>query len=300
MNFYTNKQVLITGGAGFIGSHLTQELVNLGARVTVYDDLSTGKKENIASVRHAIRFVEGDIRDMATCLKTFKNCDIIFHLAAFISVPQPVEHPYACHDINVNGTSTVLEAARFNQIKHVVFSSSCAVYGNQETAVNEQTPCNPESPYAYSKWMGELYCQQYSKYLGLKSTSLRYFNVIGERQNPYGPYAGVYAKFNEAMQKNEPIIIYGDGTQSRDFIPVNEVVQANLLFGTSLPEFSHGQPINIATGQSQSVLNLYEQLTLMHNYKRKPLFLPERPGDLKHSSADCSLYKKIQSLRKQP
>ena len=226
--FYAGKKAVVTGGAGFIGSHIVEALVQQGAHVTVLDNLKTGTLDNLAAVKSNITFVEGTILDRELCITTLANAEYVFHLAAEISVPASMEDPYTCYQTNVMGTANLLEAARINNVQRFVFSSSCAVYGNQTEPCHELMACNPGSPYAASKMMGEQLCAQYSQFFNLPTICLRYFNVFGQRQNPFGPYAGVVAQFTKRMENNEPIIIFGDGNQSRDFVPVETVVAANL------------------------------------------------------------------------
>lgn len=286
----------MTGGAGFIGSHLVDALIVAGARVTVLDNLSTGNKDNLAQSINNITFIKGDIRDAQTCLDASKDCEFIFHLAACVSVPQSMKEPVFCHDVNINGTFNLLEAARKNNIKRFVLSSSCAVYGQQTAACSETTTCNPESPYAYSKWMGELLCQQYARTYNIPSICLRYFNVIGDRQNPYGPYAGVYAKFSDLIKQNKPVTVFGDGLQSRDFIPVAQVVEANMRLALLPRDQCNGQAVNIGTGITTTVLDIYNQLKSKFDYKEdSPCFEPTCAGDIYYSCADIQLYEKLRN-----
>ena len=292
-HFYHNMLVVITGGCGFIGSHLAEKLVDLGARVTIIDDLSTGTLNNIKNIKNNVNFIHGSITDKETCLTATKGADIIFHLAAFISVPQSLEQPHVCHTTNVDGTLTMLEAARINGIKRFVFSSSSAVYGNKNEPCSEEMACNPESPYGYSKLIGELYCQQYAKVFGINTVMLRYFNVYGERQNPNGAYAGVVAKFMHQIRHNLPITIFGNGLQTRDFTPVASVVEANLKLGM-LADAVPGQIFNVATGQSITLLTLIEQLKKeAPDYEHPVTFMPARQGDIAHSAAQCEKYYSI-------
>lgn len=286
--------MLVTGGAGFIGSHLVDKLVTLGAQVTVLDNLSTGDKHNLAQSIANITFIKGDIRNKKTCFKASKNCEYIFHLAACVSVPQSMEEPDFCHDSNINGTFNLLEAARAHNIKRFTLSSSCAVYGQQTTVCSESTPCNPASPYAYSKWMGELLCQQYARVFNVPSICLRYFNVVGDRQNPNGPYAGVYAKFSDLMKQNKPVTIFGDGQQTRDFVSVAHVIEANLTLALLDNKRCNGQAVNIGTGTTTTVLDIYNRLKSQHaNYDQKPLFYDARAGDITYSCADTQLYNNL-------
>ncbi|MDR3550258.1 MAG: NAD-dependent epimerase/dehydratase family protein [Candidatus Babeliales bacterium] len=291
--FYNNLKVTVTGGCGFIGSHLAIELVNLGARVTIIDDLSTGNLENIQPIKDKITFINKSITDYQACLEATKNAEVIFHLAAFISVPLSLEQPQLCHETNVNGLVNILEAARINGVKRLTFSSSAAVYGTNEDVCSESTATNPQSPYGYTKLIGELYCQQYAKNFGINTVILRYFNVYGPRQNPAGSYAAVVATFMDRMKNNLPITIFGNGSQTRDFVPVSQVVQANLNLAIKADQCA-GQTFNIATGKSITLLELIEQLKPdFPDYAIDLRFLPARAGDVKSSIADCSKYRQV-------
>jgi len=289
--FYNKKRVLVTGGCGFIGSHLAEKLVELGARVTILDNLSTGSFENIKHIQHQISFLEHDITNSTHCAAAVKNNPIIFHLAAFISVPESVEKPQACFDINITGTNNLLEAARLHSAHTFVFSSSAAVYGPRDGVCSETLPCNPTSPYGTSKRIGELLCMQYRTNYNLATVALRYFNVWGARQNPHGPYAGAMARFSYNMQHNIPITIFGDGSQTRDFIPVSQVIEANLNLGMQAKNLVSDPIFNIATGKSISIVKLLDQLKKQYpHYTGTISFLPARPGDILHSSANIKAY----------
>lgn len=287
-NEYKNLPILVTGGCGFIGSHLVEKLLALGAHVTVIDDLSTGTLANIHNTQNNITFINASITDFDACLAAVKNQKIIFHLAAMISVADSVEDPVKCHHINVDGTFNILEAARAAGINRFVYSSSAAVYGNIEGLCSENTPCLPVSPYGFSKRIGELYCQQYAHVLGLETVILRYFNVFGPRQNPRGAYAGVVAKFDQHMRENKPITIYGDGKQTRDFVPVDAIVNANITLGAH-KAIKPGDIYNVATGQSISILELVDRLRQQHpHFSGEIRFEPARSSDISDSRADCS------------
>lgn len=296
--YYALMPVLITGGCGFIGSHLAERLVTLGAKVTILDDLSTGKLENIEQIKDHVRFIQGSITDPETCKQAAQGQQIIFHLAADVSVPASVKHPEKCHHTNVDGIFNLLEAARNAGAKRVVFSSSAAVYGNLEGICSETSPCVPMSPYGFSKQIGELYCQQYAYVFGLETVILRYFNVFGPRQDPHSQYASVIAKFSEAMQHNKPITVFGNGLQTRDFVPVQSIVEANLILGMH-KALNAGEIFNVATGKSITILKLIDCLKQQFpNYTGAINFAPERPGDIMHSIADCSKYQTL--LQKNP
>jgi len=291
--FYKNLPVLVTGGAGFIGSHVVKKLVSLGAQVTVLD-LQDNRTKNLQEARDKIHFIQASITDFDICLAATKNKEIVFHLAAFISVPESVENPQACHETNVNGTFNLLQACKVNNTKRFVFSSSAAVYGPTEKICCESDTCKPTSPYGTSKLIGELLCQQYAHNYGLQTVCLRYFNVFGKNQNPNGAYAAVVAKFMDQMEQNKPITIFGDGQQTRDFIPVQNVVEANLQLGIQDKTIMNGRPFNIATGRSITLLELFENLQKeFPNYTLEPVFAPARAGDIKHSQANTNNWQSI-------
>lgn len=298
---FAHCMVLVTGGAGFIGSHVTHRLVEWGAHVTVLDNLSTGKKENITSILDRITLIEGDITNQETCMLAAQNQKIIFHLAALVSVPESLENPLACFKTNVLGTSNILEAARKQNVERVIIASSSAVYGQKKELCRETDICNPTSPYGYSKMLAEQLAQQYTQIFNLPTLSLRFFNVWGERQNPEGHYAAVVAKFKYNLEKNLPITIFGDGLQTRDFIYVGDVVTALLSMAQIPLPLLQGQAINIATGKSITILDLITQLKQEFiRYTGTILFEPERPGDIRHSSADCSQYRYLSGFIPSP
>lgn len=299
-HFYHNKKVLVTGGCGFIGSEIATELVGLGANVTILDNLSSGYLHNIEHIKDKVHLIQGDIRDKNTCIKAAENAVVIFHLAAFVSVPKSVEQPAVCHEINIDGTFNILEAARIQKVSRIVFSSSSAVYGPVDRSCTEDMQCAPISPYGYSKWIGELLCQQYTNTFGVSTVMLRYFNVYGERQDPNAPYAAAMAKFTHLMKQNLPITVFGDGTQTRDFVPVEQVAQANLAMGMLPSEKVSGQTFNIAQGKSISILELVDQLKhKFPTFTAAVTFAAPRPGDVMHTSAIVSKYQKAVSVLEQ-
>ncbi len=292
--FYAGKRVLVTGGAGFIGSHIVEALVALDARVTVLDNFSTGNINNLRNIFPHITIHYTDITSAYSTLKATENKDLVFHLAACISVPLSVQNPDYCKKVNVDGTKNILAGCANAGVSHLIFSSSSAVYGNTNTICSEETDLKPTSPYATSKMIGEQLCREYSAATNLATTSLRYFNVYGDRQSPTSEYAGVVARFKNALLNEQPITIFGDGTQTRDFIEVSEVVRANLTLGCNTE--NKGDVYNIASGKSISLLQLIEKLKgELNTNNAKTHFMPEREGDIKHSAAHCYKYQELLS-----
>ncbi len=286
---------LVTGGAGFIGSHITKELVRQGQHITVLDNLSGGKLENLAPVKANITFIQGDICNYADVVDACAGVDYVLHLAALISVAESMAKPQETAEINVQGTVNVLEAARQCGVKRVVFSSSAAVYGTRpELPYKEYTPIDCQSPYAWSKQAGAELCQLYTKAYGLEAVVLRYFNVFGTGQNPNSAYAAVIAKFMQLAAENKPLGIDWDGLQSRDFVNVKDVVQANLLAAIKgVP----GEIYNVASGRTYTLLELADTIEKVSGRKLERVSRPKRPGDVHESSADIS---KITALGYKP
>jgi UDP-glucose 4-epimerase len=271
------KKYLVTGGAGFIGSHLVRALLAQGVFVRVLDDFSSGKKENLSGLQ--VEVVEADLRDPARVAEAVQGVDVIFHEAAFVSVPQSMDDPLACFDINQRGTESLLEAARKNGVGRVVLASSAAVYGDsQALPLDEQTPLQPFSPYAVSKRVDELYAEMYTRSFGLDVVALRYFNVYGPRQRPDSMYAAAVPIFTRRLLDGQPATIYGDGGQTRDLIYVGDVVQANLA--ASEHPAAPGQIFNVCTGNETHVLELVKILMDFIPSAPAPEFLPARPGDI--------------------
>lgn len=293
-HFYKNKKILVTGGAGFIGSHIAETLVLKGAHVTILDDLSSGFLANLESFRHHITFFAGDITNFDTCYKATKSQDIVFHLAAFISVPESFKYPKLCEKINIEGTQNLLECCKEHNVQSFVFSSSSAIYGQRKDTCDETDIPNPQSPYASSKLVGEKLCNQFANEMDMNIACLRYFNVYGERQNPNGAYAGVVAKFKQNLLRKNPITIYGNGKQKRDFVPVSNVVNANLL--TAKQRNLRGDLFNVGTGTSITLLDLVEKLEKDIDLKNIGLkFEPAREGDIFCSQANCEKFKTLQN-----
>lgn len=281
------KKVIVTGGAGFIGSHLAEELVNRGYHVVILDDLSTGKRGNIEALLKGedVKFIQGSITDLRLLQGLFQNVDYVFHQAAIPSVPRSIEAPIASHEANVTGTLNVLLAARDNGVGKVIYASSCAIYGNTQTLpIREDAPTHPLSPYAVTKLAGEYYCQVFHQVYGLPTVCLRYFNVYGPRQDPDSQYAAVIPRFISRALKGEPPIIYGDGEQTRDFTFVKDVVEANILMAVS----EATGIFNFASGGSVSINRLAEAIIEFSGNALGPTHEAPRPGDIRHSLADIS------------
>lgn len=277
---------VVTGGAGFIGSHLVRELVRQNQRVTVFDNFSTSQANSLADVADKIRVIEGDVRDCAALPDALNGADFVLHHAALVSVPKSVENPEETSQINIQGTANVLEAARACGVRRVVYASSSAVYGNGTGQSHKETdPVDCLSPYAVSKQAGSDLCRMYTQLYGLETVSLRYFNVYGAGQNPHSAYAAVVAKFISRARENKPFEIEGDGLQSRDFIHVSDVVQANLL--AALKGVA-GEVYNVASGKTCSVLALADKIECVCGRKVERIFRPKRAGDVRFSAADIS------------
>jgi len=277
-------RVIVTGGAGFIGSHLTERLIELGHEVVVLDDLSTGREENLAHLQGRFRFVKGSITDLQLLRELMPGVEVVFHQAALGSVPRSVEDPMTTHEVNITGTFYVLLAAKEASVKRVIYAASSSAYGDTPTLPKVETMLpQPLSPYAVSKLVGEYYCQVFTRVYGLPTVSLRYFNVFGPRQNPYSQYAAVIPKFITAALRGEPLTVYGDGEQSRDFTYIENVVQANLLAMHS--EKAVGKVYNVACGGRYTLNELIQQLQRIIGKELEVQYLPPRAGDVKHSMA---------------
>lgn len=281
-------KALVTGGAGFIGSHLVEALVSAGVRVAVLDNLSSGRLSNLDHLKDCIEFHENDIRQFEVLIKAAQDCDVIFHLAAVVAVPQTIDDPVESAMVNEIGTINVLEAARRNNIQRFVFASSCAVYGDDpQLPKNESMPPVPTSPYAVHKLTGEHHARVYSELYGLKTASLRFFNVFGPRQDPASPYSGVISIFMTRAIANQAPVIFGDGNQSRDFVYVKDVVNALILAANS--NDSAGKRLNIGTGSSVSINRLWDLIASLAGRQLAPAYAPARAGDILHSVADITL-----------
>jgi nucleoside-diphosphate-sugar epimerase len=280
---------LVTGGAGFIGSHLAVRLVQDGHVVRVLDNLSTGRRDNLDVIRGAapsgaFEWMEGDIRSLETCRAACRGVDYVLHQAALASVQRSMESPAMTVDVNVSGLVNVLSAARENRVRRVVCASSSSVYGDTPSLPKHEgmTPA-PLSPYAVSKAAGEMFARVFAATLDLPSVSLRYFNVFGPRQDPQSQYAAVIPLFASALRDGTRPRIYGDGEQSRDFTYIDNVVEANLAACTQ--GTAEGQAINVACGERYTLLALLEAMGRLLSVRAEPEFLPARPGDVRHSQA---------------
>jgi len=282
-------RVLVTGGAGFIGSHLVRACLDAGESVRVLDDFSSGKRANLAALARDVELVEASIVDLAALERAARGCEVVYHQAAIASVPRSVEDPAGTHAVNATGTLNALEAARRAGARRFVHASSTAVYGDDEQLPKrEEMPTCPRSPYALQKLTGELYCEQYARLYGLETVALRYFNVFGPRQDPKSMYAGVIPLFVAALQAGARPRIFGDGEQSRDFIYVKDVVAANRAAARA-PSSVAGKAINVGRGERTSLLELLALIAAALGVPTpEPVFEPERPGDVRHSQADVT------------
>jgi nucleoside-diphosphate-sugar epimerase len=278
-------KVLVTGGAGFIGSHLARRLAEDGAVVTVLDNLSSGSIQNLEGVE--CRLVEADILDERVVREAAQGVDLVFHLAAMVSVPLSIEDPVTCYDINLMGSLNVLRAANRAGARRVVLSSSCAVYGDQAGSIRENRSTSPMSPYAAAKWAMEVAGQIFNSAYRLPTVSLRYFNVYGPRQSPDSDYAAAIPTFMQAMLSGDPPTVFGDGHQTRDFVYVDDVVRANLLAGEA--PSAPGGIFNVGGGRAVSVLELVDQLKTLIPGAPATRFGPRRQGDIRYSQADLTL-----------
>jgi nucleoside-diphosphate-sugar epimerase len=282
---------LVTGGAGFIGSHLTEELVRRGHRVRVADSLITGKRSNLDHVP-GVEFLEGDLADVPFAELAVKGMDYVLHQAAIPSVPRSVKDPITSNRANVDATLNVLVAARDAGVKRLVFAGSSSAYGNTPTLPkHEDMPANPLSPYALQKVVGEQYLQMFTTLYGLETVSIRYFNVFGPRQDPSSPYSGVISVFATALLENRPPNIYGDGGQTRDFTYVANVVDGVLRACEA--DGASGEVINVATGGRISLKELFETMKRLVGANVDPVYLEERAGDVRDSQADIGKAQRI-------
>jgi len=287
-----SRRALVTGGAGFIGSHLAAGLLGEGWRVRVLDDFSSGRESNLADVADALDLIRGDVRDEATLARAVAGVDVVFHQAAVASVPRSIAEPLRTNSINLDGTLQVLEAARRAGVRRVVYAASSSAYGNSEELpkVETMTP-EPLSPYALQKLAGEFYCRLYASLYRLETVSLRYFNIFGPRQDPKSEYAAVIPRFICAALAGEGATIYGDGEQTRDFIFVRDAVRANLLAADA--ERASGSVINIATGRRTSLNALWQAIREITGVTASSRHSAPRAGDVRDSVADLSLAREL-------
>jgi len=286
------QRTIVTGGAGFIGSHLAEELVRRGYQGTILDDLSTGKVENIKALmtNSDVRFIKGSVTDLSLLSKLFQNIDYVFHLAAIPSVSRSIENPLASHRVSVTGTLKVLLAAKENKVKKVIYASSSSVYGDTPALPKREDMLpNPQSPYAVTKLAGEYYCQVFHQIYGLPTISLRYFNVYGLRQDPNSQYAAVIPTFIKRLSEGKPPIIFGNGEQTRDFTFIKDAVEANILAAES----NATGIFNIGTGQRITINELARLIPRLLGKDIKPIHREARPGDIRHSLADISKAKQF-------
>jgi len=288
---------LVTGGAGFIGSNIVEELVRRGEKVTVLDNFITGKKENIDPFIDKIKLIEGDIRDRKALGKALKDVDYVIHQAALRSVAKSVEDPFMTNEVNVFGTLNVLAAAKDHKVKRVVYASSSSAYGDAKRFPQRETDLPvPISPYGVSKLAAENYCITFAKTFGLETVSLRYFNVFGPRQNPESKYSAVIPMFISKMLKSESPVVEWDGKQSRDFTYVKNVVDANLKACTT--RGISGEFFNVACGSTTSIIGIVNALNKMLKTDIKPHYAPKRPGDVRKTCADITKMKKLLKIKK--
>lgn len=286
-------RILVTGGAGFIGSHLVEALVAEGHDVRVVDDLSSGKRSNLDHIRGPVEFIEADLTDFDACRRAAEGVDYVFHQAAMASVPRSVAEPLKSHNVGPSLTLNVLEASRQAGVRRVMFAASSSAYGDTETLPKVETMYpQPLSPYAAGKLAGEHYIKAYAESMGLDGVSLRYFNIFGPRQDPSSPYSGVISLFTTFMASGRAPSIYGDGSQTRDFTYVTNAVKANLL-AMKHPKPLRGEVFNVGVGEQISLLDLIRTINEIQGTDLQPSFLSPRAGDVKHSLADLTRIREV-------
>lgn len=295
LKFPKETKFLVTGSAGFIGSNLVEAILEMGYEVRGLDNFSTGKKQNVEEFldNPNYEFVEGDIRNFDTCMKSCEGIDYVLNQAAWGSVPRSIEMPLLYEEINIRGTLNMMEAAKQNSVKKFVYASSSSVYGDEPNLPKKEgREGNLLSPYALTKRVDEEYGKLYTKLYGLDTYGLRYFNVFGKRQDPNGVYAAVIPKFLKQLQNGEQPTINGDGKQSRDFTYIENVIEANLK-ACKAPSEVAGEAFNIAYGGREYLIDVYNSLSKALGKEIEPIFGPDRKGDIKHSNADISKAKKM-------
>ena len=284
--------ILVTGGAGFIGSHISTRLIELGHSVRILDNFSTGKWENLTHLDGKIDVLEGDLTLPEDCAKACADIDFVFHEGAIPSVPKSVEFPQASHDANINGTYNILTAAKDAGCRRLIYAASSSAYGDTvESPKHEGIRPVPLSPYAVQKLTGEIYCKAFTNCYGLDTLSIRYFNVFGPRQDPKSQYAAAIPAFVTSILTDQPPTVYGDGEQTRDFSYVDNVVHANVLAMEA--DKTNGVTINVACGDKVSVNQVIARINELLGKNIQPQYVPSRPGDVKHSLADIRLAKEV-------
>ena len=280
--------ILVTGGAGFIGSHLVKKFVELGHRVRVLDNFSTGRRENLAAILDRIELVEADMRDPEVCLQACAGVAFVFHEAAIPSVPKSVEDPQPSHDANVTGTFNLLRAAVQHRVRRFIYAASSSAYGDtEESPKHEKMTPHPLSPYAVQKLAGEHYARAFHECYGLETISLRYFNVFGPGQDPNSQYAAAIPAFVTKMLRGKPPVVYGDGSQTRDFTYIDNVVHGNILALET--DETHGESVNVACGNAISVNQVIREISRLLGISLQPEYTERRAGDVMHSCADIRL-----------
>lgn len=286
------KDILVTGGAGFIGSHLARKFAGMGHRVRVLDNLSTGRLENLAPVLSSIELVEADMRDPEVCLRACSGIEFVFHEAAIPSVPKSVDDPQPSHDANVTGTFNLLRAAVQQKVRRFIYAGSSSAYGDtEESPKHEGITPRPLSPYAVQKLAGEHYARAFHNCYGLETITLRYFNVFGPDQDPKSEYAAAIPAFVTRMLAGERPKVYGDGSQSRDFTYIDNVVHGNMLAMEA--EATCGESVNVACGSAMTINQVISEINHVLGTKLEPVYTALRPGDVMHSSADIRLAEKL-------
>lgn len=285
-------RVLVTGGAGFIGSHLATRLVELGHTVRVFDNLATGNRRNLDHLAGKIDFQEGDLRDPAACLAACRGVEFVFHEAALGSVPKSIDEPQPSHDVNINGTFNLLRGCAEAKVRRVIYAGSSSVYGDAEVSPkHEGLIPQPLSPYAVQKLTGEYYCSVFARCFGIDSITLRYFNVFGSRQDPASRYAAAIPAFVTAILRGQPPTVYGDGEQSRDFTYIDNVVEGNML--AMKAGRTDGIVVNLACGGQITINKVIAAINRLLGTNLKPRYEAPRAGDVKHSCADIGLARRV-------
>ena len=292
------KRILVSGGAGFIGSHLVEALLERGHKVRVLDNFSTGRRNNLRGVRNDIEILAGDCADPKTAAKAMKGIEVVYHEAAVPSVALSVAEPFASHHANATATMAMLVAARDQGVERFMYAGSSSVYGDRKEKFKVETlPARPLSPYGAAKFAGETYVRIFAELYGMQTLTLRYFNVFGPRQDPSSPYSGVISRFSKALIKRETPVIYGDGKQSRDFTYIANVVHANLL-ALEAPGLK-GQTVNVATSKAHTLNELLAALARFAGRKVEAKFEAPRAGDIRHSLADTTAARRLLKYRPQ-